>query len=512
MHKNILLVHNAAKSGVAGENRFEQSNAGVLEEVGVVCAALERLGIKYRIETLERLSELPGILNRSPEEIVFNLVEDLKGQTLDLCYVPALCRAYGKSCTGGDTPCLLLAQDKWQTKAILQAANLPCPAGLIVPVGEKIRITELPSGPYIVKPALSDASEGIDTDSVVDQPGPALDKAVGRIHKQLEQPALIEQFIPNRELNVALLQDGREVKVLAIAEIDFSAFDPGSKRIVDYSAKWLTDSFAYKNTPRIIPARLSEKCADSVRRYAIAAWNALGCQDYARVDFRLNEKGGIFILEVNPNPDISPDAGFAAALTAAQISFDDFVKILIDNASSRTGKNDSAHNKPEMGKTKKPAGVNVRYTCPADRAKIVSILKETEFFRTEELTVAEEVLDDALTKGPDGHYQSFVAEQDRDIVGWVCYGPTPCTVGTFDIYWLAVNPQKQRCGFGAMLMQYAENLIRRRNGRLLTTETSGTPRYLSTRRFYEKMGYHPAGCIKDFYAPADDKIIYTKSI
>jgi GNAT superfamily N-acetyltransferase len=156
--------------------------------------------------------------------------------------------------------------------------------------------------------------------------------------------------------------------------------------------------------------------------------------------------------------------------------------------------------------------ISIRYTHPDDKPEILSMLKETNFFRPQELLVAQEVLDDALAEGANGHYQSFAAEENGKLVGWICFGPAPCTISTFDIYWLVVTPQKQRNGVGAFLMKYAANLIKNRNGRLIVAETSGHPRYHSTRRFYEKMNYSPVSCIRDFYAPGDDKVIYVKNI
>lgn len=336
MKKPVLIVHHITKRSAAATDKFEyeQSNSSVMDEVQAVVDVLERLGIGYRVESLKQITELPEILSRSPERIVFNLVEELDKHISDYCYVPAVCRAFGRACTGGDTRCLLLAQDKWRTKAVLKAAGLPCPDGLVVPPGEEIRLPDLAPGKYIVKPVSSDASEGIDAKSVVDLPSMSLLDAVRRIHEQLKQPALVEQFIPHRELNVSLLQRGDKVEVLPIAEIDFSAFGEDYPRIVDYSAKWLSDSFAYNNTPRIIPASLPDHLAQLIRSYAFDAWYALDCRDFARIDFRVDEKDNIFILEVNPNPDISPDAGFAAALAAANISFEEFVRILLDNASA----------------------------------------------------------------------------------------------------------------------------------------------------------------------------------
>jgi len=336
MRKGVLIVHHLTRRSAAAAEKFEyeHSNVSVMDEVRAVAAALEQLGIEYRIERIRQIAELPEILSRSPERIVFNLVEDLDKFISDYCYVPAVCHAFGKACTGGDTRCLLLAQDKWRTKAVLKAAGLSCPEGFAVPPGEEIRLPALAPGKYIVKPVLSDASEGIDAKSVVDLPSMSLLDAVRRVHEQLKQPALVEQFIPHRELNVSLLQRGDEIMVMPVAEIDFSAFGNDYPHIVDYSAKWLSGSFAYNNTPRIIPALLHENLAQSVRTAALNAWHVLDCRDFARVDFRVDEKDNIFILEVNPNPDISPDAGFAAALAAAKIGFEEFVRILLDNASA----------------------------------------------------------------------------------------------------------------------------------------------------------------------------------
>lgn len=513
MQGSVLILNHIMEKPAGGGDKFdyEESNVSVLDEVAAVAGALEKLGFDYRVESIKQIRDLPDVLSRSPEKIVFNLIEDLNGSVLDFCYVPAICSAHGKACTGNDTACMLLAQDKWRTKSILRAANLPCPLGVIVPIGEKIYPSGLASGRYIVKPVFSDASEGIDTRSVVDLPSTALHHAIQRIHEQLNQPALVEQFIPDKELNVSVLQRDDKVEVLPIAEIDFTAFGENYPHIVDYTAKWQLNSFTYKHSPRIIPALLSDDVAELVRNIAVDSWRVLGCQDFARVDFRLDDNDNIFVLEVNPNPDISPDAGFAAALGAGGISFEEFVQILLNNALSRLGEKCSISNLKTMSNITQPK-LSIRYTCPRDRTRILSILEETKFFRPEELKVAEEVLDEALAKGPESHYQSFAAQDGDNIVGWLCFGLTPCTIGTFDIYWVAVAPEKQRCGVGAYLMEYATNLIKNRKGRMIIVETSGMLRYISTRRFYEKLGYRKATRVKDFYAIGDDKIIYTKCL
>jgi ribosomal protein S18 acetylase RimI-like enzyme len=155
---------------------------------------------------------------------------------------------------------------------------------------------------------------------------------------------------------------------------------------------------------------------------------------------------------------------------------------------------------------------SIRCSSKEDRDAILAFLAETGFFRDDELLVAAEVLDEALAKGPAGHYQSCTAELAGRPVGWVCFGPTPCTLGTFDIYWIVVDRACQHRGIGAALMRHAEKLIVERGGRLAVVETSSREIYDPTRGFYRKMGYPEAARLKDFYAPGDDKVVYIKRL
>jgi ribosomal protein S18 acetylase RimI-like enzyme len=154
----------------------------------------------------------------------------------------------------------------------------------------------------------------------------------------------------------------------------------------------------------------------------------------------------------------------------------------------------------------------IRRARPEDRTTVIEMLNATGFFRPDELEIAIEVLDEALAKGPDGHYQSYVADDAGAPAGWVCFGPTPCTLGTFDLYWIAVHPRSQSRGIGKALMRHAEQLIGERGGRLVVVETSGRPCYEATRRFYCALGYHEAATLPDFYAAGDSKIVYLKRI
>jgi D-alanine-D-alanine ligase len=507
---SVLILYNTPRSSAG--HTFIESEAGVLAEVEAVGRALDKLRIPHRVVGVREFDELPAVLSASDEPVVFNLIEGFWTNPDRQTLVPAVVRSFGKGCTGNDTPGLLLSLDKWQSKALLAAAGIPTPKGLIVPVGESIPTRDLFDGPYIVKPIQTDASEGIDKTSIVQGAGKALRQVVQRIHDQLAQPALIEQYIEGREFNISVLHRKGEAQVLPLAEIDFSAFEPGRPRIVGYEAKWLEDTFEYQHTPRIIPAPLPQRVADRVRELAAASCRVLSCFDYCRVDFRLDKANRPYVLEVNANPDISPDAGLAAAIQAAGISYPAFVKLTVDNAAAGGRETEDRGQKRPSSVIRPPSSqIEIRWCRSEDRQVVLSFLAETGFFRPDEIDIARELIDSGIAEGPKGHYQSFVACVNEETVGWVCWGPTPCTLGTFDIYWIGVAPAWQGRGIGRALTNFAEQAITERGGRLFVVETSSREAYVPTRRFYEALGYWEAGRIPDFYGPGDDKVIFLKA-
>jgi D-alanine-D-alanine ligase len=507
----ILILHHTAPA--AGSGPHVESDAGVMDEVAAVAQALDTLGVAYRIASVGSLAALPPLLAGSPEPIVFNLVENFPGCPADAPQVPILCEAAGKACTGNDSVCQTLALDKWRTKAILSAAGLPVPAGLTVHPGGTLVASRLPPPPWIVKPLLTDASEGIHARSVVTTPR-ALRMAIRDVHRHFHHPALIEQYFGSREFNIGIFAQGSRLVTLPEAEIEFRNFSPDRPRILDYASKWRPDSFEYQNTVRVIPAKIPPRLATRLRTAALAAWQVSGCQDYARIDFRMDAEGRIAILEVNPNPDISPEGGFAAGLKAAGIPYRQFVKTLIRNASGRLRRPLPPPPREARKGTRKPAkaAVTLRQTRPEDRDEILAFMRGTGFFHEGELEVAREVLDEAIAKGPSGHYQSFTLLSGGLPKGWVCHGPTPCTAGTYDIYWIGVSADSQGFGYGRLLLEEAERQIRERGGRLAILETSGRPHYEATRGFYLKLGYREMARVPHFYAPGDDRVIYGKSL
>ncbi len=155
----------------------------------------------------------------------------------------------------------------------------------------------------------------------------------------------------------------------------------------------------------------------------------------------------------------------------------------------------------------------VRPLAAFDREAISRILEECGFFTPAEIACALEQVDIFLHQPGQQDYHLVVVENGQgEVAGFISYGPTPLTEGTFDLYWVAVSPQEQRKGYGRLLMEWLENKVREQGGRLILIETSSQPKYQPTRDFYEKLGYREVARIADFYRPGDDRVTYAKLI
>ena len=154
---------------------------------------------------------------------------------------------------------------------------------------------------------------------------------------------------------------------------------------------------------------------------------------------------------------------------------------------------------------------HLRHLTADDRARIEEITRLVGVFREDELLVALEVFDEAVRGAAGNTYSVLGAQVDGDVAGWICWGPTPCTLGTYDLYWMAVAPEAQGNGIGKALL---EEMERRLAGvaRLIVIETAGRPDYAPTRAFYQARGYSPVSRIPDFYAPGDDQVVFAKEV
>jgi D-alanine-D-alanine ligase len=268
-------------------------------------------------------------------EVIFNCCESILGQSKLEMNVAAMYELFGIAYTGSPTLALGLALDKALTKSIFVATGVPTPRHQLFN-REKARVEPHLRFPLIVKPVHEDASIGIDSNSIVRDE----DELLRRVHfilNEFEQPALAEEFIEGRELNVAVIgaSDG-ELTTLPIAEITFDNVPKGHPHIVSYEAKWVEESPIYKTTVPECPARLPEQVEIDARRIALDAANAIGLRDYGRVDIRLDGNDNLFVLEANPNPDISEDAGFMRAAHASGRTYAGTINEILNLAIERS--------------------------------------------------------------------------------------------------------------------------------------------------------------------------------
>jgi ribosomal protein S18 acetylase RimI-like enzyme len=149
---------------------------------------------------------------------------------------------------------------------------------------------------------------------------------------------------------------------------------------------------------------------------------------------------------------------------------------------------------------------------PRDVEAIRGLVARTGFFRTDEIEVAVELVDERLAKGELSGYEFLMAESSGQLVGYACYGPIACTLGSYDLYWIAVDPRHQRHGLGRRLVRAVESRVAADGGRQIFVDTSGQERYAPTRAFYERCGYKLAARLPGFYAPGDDKLIYVRAL
>jgi ribosomal protein S18 acetylase RimI-like enzyme len=158
------------------------------------------------------------------------------------------------------------------------------------------------------------------------------------------------------------------------------------------------------------------------------------------------------------------------------------------------------------------AGARIRALEPDDRSKIEQVVRSTGNFNEAEIAVALELVDAAVARGEDSGYVFAVMANADTVLGYACYGQTPMTVGTWDLYWIAVRKTQQGSGCGQRLLRHAEEDVRTRGGRLLLIETSSQESYGATRSFYDRAGYALAATIPEYYKPGDDKLVFLKRL
>ncbi len=329
----VAVCYNlAAATPIRGEHQDRVSEAGAEAEAQAVTEALRRLGhVPVLIPLGAEVVSFIGKLQLLRPAVIFNLCEGYRGDSAKEMHIAALYELLDIPYTGSPSLCLALTQNKALTKDILVRHGLPTPEYYCIKRNEAA--PKLTIGyPLIVKPCSEDASLSIGPDSIVHNET-ALKKRARYIHDRYSQDALVETFINGREYNVAVLGNP-PTGVLPLAEIVFAKHLKSP--IVSYAGKWEATSADYRGTTPQCPAVIDEKLRKKIEQIAIKACRLFGCRDYARVDIRL-QGDTPYILEINANPDICPDAGFARAAGVAGHEYPALIQRILNMALARKG-------------------------------------------------------------------------------------------------------------------------------------------------------------------------------
>lgn len=297
----------------------------VLDEVAAVSVALKRLG--HTVDTLPLSLDLHAAhaqLDAKRPDLVFNLVESVDAKARFAPFGATILEELGLAYTGTPSTGLFLSSNKLLAKRLFMRAGISTPAWCL----KEAPAHAATDTQWIIKSVWEQASVGIDDDSVVDTSNVAFALAARR--QRFGGEWFAEQYIEGREFNLALIDDTDEPQVLPPAEIHFIDFPQDKPHIVGYAAKWTSTSFEYRHTLRSFKFPDSDRTllatlSDAARR----CWSLFECRGYARVDFRVDRDGRPWVLEVNANPCLTPDAGFAAAARQMKWSFNDVIARII---------------------------------------------------------------------------------------------------------------------------------------------------------------------------------------
>ncbi|HEX3756281.1 MAG TPA: ATP-grasp domain-containing protein [Rhizomicrobium sp.] len=318
----VLVLH----SDIAADAPPEEQDTLIAADA--VAAALIRKGHKAVQAAFRKdPAAMAALLEENAPDLVFNLVEGVDGLGQLAPQAPALLARLDMAFTGVTAEAMALTNDKPRTKRHLREAGLATPDWSVPPDWAGVN-----GGRYIVKSVLEDASIGLDDGCVVSGTE-AIRARAAHCTARYGGDWFAEKFVEGREFNIAVVEERGVPRILPMAEMRFESWPDGKPRIVGYAAKWQEDSAGWNGTVRAFgvernESALAAKLSDACRR----TWALFGLSGFVRVDFRVTEGGEPLILEINANPCISPDAGFAAAAAEAGICYDDLIAAIVDAA------------------------------------------------------------------------------------------------------------------------------------------------------------------------------------
>src|SRR5208283_1791506 len=323
--KKIVILHSDISLD-ASEDELD-----CLQQAESIAGALRTLNYEVVLLPFElNLNNTITMLKSLKPYAVFNIVETLDSRGSLIYFSPAILDILQIRYTGCPTEAVFQTSNKPLSKKIMHYAGIATPSWMDqAGFGSRTDTADI----YLIKSSWEHASIGLDEDSLIPYiNNENLLQEMNLRKEKLGGSCYAEAYIDGREFNVALIAGREGVDVLPIAEMIFQDYAPDKPKIVDYKAKWIADSFEYNNTIRKydFPESGSDLISD-LREIALRCWHLFSLRGYARIDFRVDKNSKPWVLEINSNPCLSPDAGFAAALQHANIKYHEAIGLIIEN-------------------------------------------------------------------------------------------------------------------------------------------------------------------------------------
>jgi D-alanine-D-alanine ligase len=327
----IGLAYNEKPDPTSADQPPSSSDAfAEWDEPSTISAVEQALGFFGSVVRLEADPLFPQKLALARPHIVFNMAEGLHGVNRE-AHVPAICEYLGIPYTGSDPLTLSLALDKGRTKEILVARGVATAPFVRVERPTDLEQVDL-AYPVFVKPVAEGSGKGITVNNLCNSPAALRERALSLI-EEYAQPVLVETYLPGREFTVAVMGNGSDARCLPIVGFDFAALPEGAPPVYGYEAKWIWDTAENQLPIFECPARIPAALAAEIGRTALAAYHALGCRDWCRIDLRLDARDVPTVLELNPLPGIIPDprmnSCFPKAARVAGYSYDELIQDVV---------------------------------------------------------------------------------------------------------------------------------------------------------------------------------------
>jgi D-alanine-D-alanine ligase len=324
--KKVVILHSDVPPD-ASEDELD-----CLRQADTISGALRKLGYDpVLLPFVLDLSRTSQALTDIRPEFVFNLVETVNTKGSLIHFAPALLDYLNIPYTGCGTDAMFLSSNKPLAKEMMQLAGIATPSWIS---SRGVYFGDAPSDTYLLKASWEDASVGLDENSIF-----ALSATkdvvalIAERKKQIGAPCFAEAYIDGREFNMAMIAGKSGVQALPPAEMQFIDYAPGKLKLLDYRAKWVEGTFEYEHTARTMDFSAGDdKLIADIQAIAKKCWNLFGLRGYARVDFRVDKNGKPWVLEINANPCLSLEAGFAFAVERAALQYHEAIELIVNDA------------------------------------------------------------------------------------------------------------------------------------------------------------------------------------